>query len=238
VILLLISWYLCIYELFAEALDFKKDVWLVFCDITAAFDRVWHKGLLQKLHNVGIQGELFTWFTDYLCDRYQRVVVQGQSSSWVKISAGVPQGSVLGPLLFLIYINDLPEILEANVRLFADDTSLFIIVEDIEESTLTLNGDLSALKLWADQWLISFNPQKTDSLYVSNKPDNLIPPLFFDNSMIENVDHHKHLGITISSNLTWNLHIEEVCTKALRRLDILRLIVGNLKKFNFMLPKL
>ena len=148
------------YHIFAEALDNKKDVRLVFCDVTAAFDRVWHTGLLHKLYNIGIRGNLLLWFEDYLSNRTQRVVLQGVSSSWGNINAGVPQGSVLGPLLFLIYINDLPKVVESSVRLFADDTTLFVIVDDIEEATLTQNGDLYALKLWADQWLVSFNPKK------------------------------------------------------------------------------
>ena len=112
------------YHIFAEALDNKKDVRLVFCDVTAAFDRVWHTGLLHKLYNIGIRGNLLLWFEDYLSNRTQRVVLQGVSSSWGNINAGVPQGSVLGPLLFLIYINDLPKVVESSVRLFADDTTL------------------------------------------------------------------------------------------------------------------
>ena len=128
------------YHIFAEALDNKKDVRLVFCDVTAAFDRVWHTGLLHKLYNIGIKGNLLLWLEDYLSNRTQRVVLQGVSSSWGNINAGVPQGSVLGPLLFLIYINYLPEVVESSVRLFADDTTLFVIVDDIEEATLTQNG--------------------------------------------------------------------------------------------------
>ena len=155
-----------IYHTLVEALDHKKDVRLVFCDISSAFDRVWHRGLLHRLHNIGFQGKLHVWLHDYLSERYQRVVVQGKSSTWSKI--------------FLIYINDLPEIVESNIRLFADDTTFFTVVDDMEESTLTLKGDLSALKYWADQWLVTFNPQKTESLYVTYKTDVSAPTLVFD----------------------------------------------------------
>ena len=99
-------------------------------DISKAFDRVWHKGLLYKLSSVGISGPLLRWFTDYLDKRKQRVVLPGTASSWTSIKAGVPQGSILGPLLFLVYINDIVENIHSSIRLFADDTSLFIIVDD------------------------------------------------------------------------------------------------------------
>ena len=93
----------------------------VFLDISKAFDRVWHKGLLFKLKSNGIEGNLYNLLQSFLCDRFQRVVLNGQNSKWEKISAGVPQGSILGPLLFLIYINDISEHLEENVKLFADE---------------------------------------------------------------------------------------------------------------------
>ena len=97
----------------------------VFLDMSKAFDKVWHDGLLFKLKSYGIQGNLFNILENYLQNRQQRVVLDGQESDWREILAGVPQGSVLGPLLFLVYINDLPENLRSSVKLFADDTSIF-----------------------------------------------------------------------------------------------------------------
>ena len=114
----------------------------VFLDISKAFDRVWHEGLLFKLKRFGINGPLFLLLQDYLKNRHQRVVLNGQSSEWAEIKAGVPQGSVLGPLLFLVYINDLPDGLESNAKLFADDTSIFSVVKDPNESCNKLNNDL------------------------------------------------------------------------------------------------
>ena len=102
----------------------------MFLDISKAFDRVWHRGLLHKIKACGISGPLHDWLKDYLTDRQQRVIINGEQSEWGNIKAGVPQGSVLGPLLFLIFINDITHVIKhCKIRLFADDTCLFIEVD-------------------------------------------------------------------------------------------------------------
>ena len=135
-----------IYNTFCKALDEGKEVRTICCDISKAFDRVWHRGLLYKLRRAGITGSLLQWFSNYLHDRKQRVVLPGATSDWSTIRAGDPHGSILGPLLFLIYINDIVEDIHSSVRLFADDTSLYIIVDDPTESAITLNSDLQKSK--------------------------------------------------------------------------------------------
>ena len=104
-------------------------------------------------------GNLLETLTDFLKDQKQRVVLNGQNSSWTNIEAGVPQGSILGPLLFLIYINDLADNLSTNVKLFADDTSLFSVVHDIATSLCNLNYNLNRVREWYSQWKLSFNPE-------------------------------------------------------------------------------
>ena len=151
-----------IYNSFCKALAEGKEVRAIFCDISKAFDRVWHKGLLYKLQTVGITGHLLQWFTDYLNNRKQRVVLPGVFSHWTDLKAGAPQGSILGPLLFLIYINDIVRNINSSIRLFADDTSLYIIVENPIQAATILNSDLSKIYTWASNWLVTFNPSKTE----------------------------------------------------------------------------
>ena len=107
---------------------------------------------------MGVSGDLYNLHENYLSDRFQRVSLNGQTSSWRPVLAGVPQGSILGPLLFLIYINDLPNELKSNAKLFADDTSLFTIVKDKSESANILNNDFSKISKWAYNWKMLFNP--------------------------------------------------------------------------------
>ena len=122
------------------------------------FDKVWHKGIIFKLKQNGISGKLLSVLSDFLKDRKQRVILNWQVSSWTDVNAGVPQGSILGPLLFLIYINDLADGLSPNVKLFADDKSLFSVIHDAGTSANELNNDLYQIKKWAFQWKMSFNP--------------------------------------------------------------------------------
>ena len=106
----------------------------IFLDISKAFDKVWHKVIIFKLKQNGISGKLLSVLSDFLKDRKQRVILSGQVSSLTGVNAGVPQGSILGPLLFLIFSNDLADGLSSNAKLFADDTSLFSIVHDVDTS--------------------------------------------------------------------------------------------------------
>ena len=187
----------------------------MFCDVSKAFDRVWHKGLLFKLNSVGINGTLLQWFTDYLKDRKQRVVLPGVTSYLCFIKAGVPQGSILGPLLFLVFINDIVEEINSSFRLFADDTSLYIIVDDPLDAAIKLNADLSRIDMWASMWLVTFNPSKSESLIFSrkvNKPYH--PPIHMNYQQVNDVSSHKHLGIYLSRDCTWHEHIKHIKAKA------------------------
>ena len=144
------------YHTFCEAVDKGKEVRAVFCDISKAFDRVWHKGLLHKMSGIGCSDNVLKWFASYLSGRRQRVVLNGQASDWTPVLAGVHQGSILGPLLFLLYINDIVKHIGCSIRLFADDTSLYIIVECPNAAARCLNVDLQTISQWAERLVSQF----------------------------------------------------------------------------------
>ena len=134
------------------------DVRGAFRDISKAFDKVWHDGFIFKLKSYGVEGELLSLFQNYLQNREQRVVLNGQTSGWRKVNSGVPEGSALGPLLFLIFINDLPDAIISVCKIFADDTTLFSKVLEINKSVTELNTDLGKVSQRAYQWKMQFNP--------------------------------------------------------------------------------
>ena len=141
-----------------SAFDIGLEVQRLFLDVSKAFDKVWLAELIYKLRQNDICRDLINILNGFLTNRKERVVLNGQCSSWVDIRAGVPQGSILGPLLFLIYVNDLPDGLKSECKLFADDTSLFSVVHDISTSASDINNDLTLISNWAFQWKMSFNP--------------------------------------------------------------------------------
>ena len=208
---------------FYKALDGGKEIRVVFCDISKAFDRVWHKGLIHKLKSSGLSGPLIDWLSNYLDTRQQRVCLNNCTSTWQSINAGVPQGSILGPLLFLIFINDIVKNIRGTIRLFADDTILFDIVDDPLLTGINLNIDLSRIFAWARQWLVEFQPIKQESFIVTKKRIKPYhPPLYMGNTQIKEVDSHKHLGIEFTNDMSGKNHINSIASKAYKRLGILR----------------
>ena len=211
------------YHTFCEAFDSGKEVRVVFCEISKAFDRVWHRGLLYKLSRFGCSEHVVKWFSSYLSNRRQCVILSGTKSDWAPIHAGVPQGSILGPLLFLIFINDIVKDISSSIRLFADDTSLYIIVENPPTAARLLNLDLDIISNWALDWLVDFNARKTMLLLLSTKCVPLLHlQLFMNNTVISESKSCKHLGITFSSTCSWTEHISRITESAWVRLNLLR----------------
>jgi hypothetical protein len=211
-----------LYHQIQTAMDNSRDMRFIFLDISKAFDKVWHKGIIAKLHRSGIRGKLLNWFKGYLSGRKQKVVHEGSASTQESIEAGVPQGSILGPLLFLIYINDLVDDLNCNVRMYADDTTLYLDYVNPVTGAQQLEDDLRKIERWAETWLVQFNPTKSESLLFSRKRNKVTPNITMGNKVIEEVTSHCHLGITLQRNGKWSQQIQKTVTKAKKRVDILR----------------
>ena len=166
----------------------------------------------------GIGRDIIHILQDFLRNRKQRVVLNGQCSSWADVYAGVPQGSILGPLLFLIHINDLSDGLKSECKLFADDTSLFSVVNDINTSASDLNEDLEKISNWAFKWKMKFNPdlnKQTHEIIVSReKTASLHPVVYFDKRAVKSTQIYKHLGMMLDSNLSYMHRIKSILNKA------------------------
>ena len=183
---------------------------------------------------MGISGELYQLLENYLSGRLQRVVLNSHTSSWRPVLAGVPQGSILGPLLFLIYINDLPDELKSNAKLFGDDTSLFSIVKNENESARTLNYDLSQISKWAFNWKMLFNPDPSkpaeEVLFSRKKKTQSHPELSLNNIPVERSSDQKHLGLILDEKLNFKQHIENAISKINKGIAVI-------KKLTYSLPR-
>ena len=211
-----------IFDQIARSLDDKTVTCMVFCDISKAFDRVWHQGLLFKLKENGISGNMLKWIESYLSNRTQKVFVRSSMSDVLQVKAGVPQGSVLGPLFFLIYVNDIVNNLLSITRLFADDTSLSCTTSNLSDLEGIVNHDLHQINLWAKRWLVDFNPQKTEAILFTTQKNVRLPQLYFDNIPVNFVESHKHLGLTLGHDGKWHDHIYNVLKSASKVLGIMR----------------
>ena len=207
-----------------QLLEEGQEVCAVFFDIRKAFDTVPHRPLLNKLCSIGIDSKIIQWICSYLTERRQHVVCDGASSSNIHVLSGVPQGSVLGPLLFLLYIDDVAsQQLSVNcmINLFADDMLLFKPVNSALDLH-RLQGDIDTIKAWADGNHLSFNPVKCKCMLISRKrrPRQQLS-LSLGGNALEQVHTFKYLGVLISSSLSWSPHIDAVCTKARQLLGLL-----------------
>ena len=186
-------------------------------DIYKAFDKIWHDGVIFKLERNGMSGELLNILIDFLSNMNQRVLFNGEVSAWISVNAGVSQGSISEPLLFLIYINDLSNNLPSNVKLLADNTSLFSVTHDVNLPAKKLNDDLRQISNLAFQWKMSFNPdlnkQTEEVTFIRKIKINIHPLLVFSNNVVSQVNSHKHLGIIIDFKLTFEEYLLRVFKK-------------------------
>ena len=206
----------------AKILDNRGQVDTFILDFEKAFDTPPHELLKSKLFGYGIGGKTLKWIDSFLCFRQQRVVVNGVKSDWAPVLSGVPQGTVLGPLLFSLYINDISSDIESEIRLFADDCVCYREIKD-EKDTMKLQRDIDRLGSWARKWGMRFQPVKCNMMQLTRKWIKKIHASYtFEGTNPENVESIKYLGVTITSDLRWNTHVSNVSTKANRTLGFLR----------------
>ena len=208
-------------------LDQRKDICCTFFDLRKAFDSVPHRLLVDKLAQLGLNSYILRWITDYLTNRRQKVTIEGECSGTVKVLSGVPQGSVLGPLLFLIYVNDINQCsLSRNsfLSLYADDMLLYKILNHSTWCTdlAALQQDIISLSDWVNVNSLSFNTSKCKWMLITRKSlASHHVSLTIGEDILERVDNFKYLGITIKSDLSWTTHIQNICGKARRLLGLL-----------------
>ena len=200
---------------------------IVVLDFRKAFDTVPHLRLLSKLEQLGIDGPVHNWINTFLTSRIQKVVVDGAESQAEKVTSGVPQGTVLGPLLFLLYINDLPQSIRSQVRLFADDCLIYHTVKTQADQNI-LQEDLHHLESWQQKWLMQFNPTKCTVIHMTSsrrKPRTF--DYFLCNQKLSTVDCNPYLGVEIARTLSWNNHINNI-VKLANSVIVMGLVKRNL----------
>jgi len=207
---------LTVLEDWTSAIDSDGQVDTVYLDFAKAFDTVPHKRLLCKLKAYGISGQLLSWIEDFLSNRKQRVNINGNSSGYCDVVSGVPQGSILGPLLFVIYINDVPDNVKSSCYLFADDTKLYNVIRS-EDDQKQLQSDIFALCKWSSEWMLRFNVQKCKVLNIGQTTFDSNYQMLDKNrtlSYIINEETEKDLGVHFTSSLNFELHISKIVNKA------------------------
>ena len=189
-------------------------------DFMKAFDKVPHKRLLlYKIKHYGISERTCNWIESFLSNRHQCVQVNGSKSTWHNVTSGIPQGSVLGPILFVLFINDLPISVVSDAFMFADDTKIFRTISD-ESDIDIIQKDLDEVFNWRKLWLLKFHPDKCNVLPVMSKHSSHLPHTYNMNKYeggridLETVDHEKDIGVTIDRNLSFAMHIQNQVNKA------------------------
>ena len=199
----------------ARNLDRGLQTDVLILDFQKAFDTIPHQRLIRKLDFYGIRGTILTWITKWLSARTQQVVVDGEASEPVHVRSGAPQGMVLGPLMFLIYINNIADNMDSatSIRLFADDCLLYRIIRSSDD-TDSLQNDLNSLTDWSSKWQMSFNTSKCKLLHITTKRNPITHSYRMADNLLEMVKHHPYLGVELSHNLKWTNHIDNITPKA------------------------
>ena len=204
-------------------LDNKCQVDTLYLDFAKAFDKVNHELLLLKLKRFGISGNLLSWLRDYLSGRYQRVTVLGETSNPLPVLSGVPQGSILGPLLFLVYVNDLPDCISSSssLAMFADDSKCYHPIQCSEDAEV-LQCDINAIDSWCKEWQMSLNHSKCGLLRITRNSQPIHYSYNVEGNLLKTINKQKDLGVIVSKDLKWSLNVQAVSNKANKMLGFVK----------------
>lgn len=216
-----------------RALDEDNNVDCIYMDYQKAFDTVPHRRLIGKLESYGVQNPILGWIENFLSNRKQRVQINGNYSEWMPVTSGIPQGSVLGPLLFVIFINDLPGLVTSSTYLFADDTKIFRIITDQTDHNI-LQGDLNLLTEWSDTWLLRFHPDKCKHMHISKYTTEQPYSYQLKGKDLETIEIEKDIGVIIDKKLSFEDHINEKIKKAHSMSALIRRTFENLDSKTFL----
>ena len=206
-------------EIWSDLFDCNIPFDCVYLDFAKAFDKVPHARLCRKIEAHGIKNNLLIWLKNFLSDRTQAVVINNQSSSTKNVTSGIPQGSVLGPILFLMYINDISENIDSFIKIFADDTKIFKAIT-CKSDNESLQSDLDRLVAWSNKWQLPFNVAKCKIIHFGTKNSNAKYQM--ENTQVEVDTIEKDLGITFDNRMKFSNHVHAIVAKANSRVGILR----------------
>ena len=212
-----------------SVLDKGGQIDTIYLDMSKAFDKVDHGLLITKLRGMGISGSFLQWLTNYLTDHQQRVTVLGETSDTIPVTSGVPQGSLLGPVLFLLFVNDLPEtVISSKTSMYADDTKVFKAIE-VPEDALALQADLTSVSRWSTGSGLQFNGEKCHVQSITRKKSPVISTYTINGVPLKSTRCERDLGVRVSSDLIWK---EQVMGQAAHAMKLLGYIRRNTRSIN------
>lgn len=221
-------------EDWTRIMDEGKGLDIIFLDYQKAFDTVPHKRLIAKLSAYGLRGNVLEWLKDFLHGRQQQVRVGNSKSSWTRVTSGVPQGSVLGPVMFLLFVNEIPDLVQSTVKMFADDMKIYRAISSQKDVKL-LQKDLDTLGKWSDTWLLKFNASKCKVMHcgAGNARQDYSITQEGATETLEETQQERDLGVIIDNSLKPTRHCEKVARKGMSALRLLRSAFSSLNKHNF-----
>ena len=197
----------------SKSINHEEQIDSILLDFSKAFDKVYHRKLLLKLEHYGIRTSILQWIKKFLENTTQKVTVAGVISSLSAVTSGVPQGTILRPLIFLIYIYDIPSTVSSTIGLFPDDAYIYRSIRNIDDCE-TLEEDLQNLMQWEQSWSMGFHPDKCKVLRITNKRKIIKYLYLLHNVILKEVSNAKYLDVTMNTRLLWEKHVHEICVKA------------------------